>query len=297
MKQVKCRSLFILITMLFFIFIGCAENEENNDDNPYPKNDIIIDETTFPDDLFREYIKDEIDKDRDDKLSSNEIAAVEEICINALDDEKYANLSSIEGIAYFEKLKDLRILYCQLKDIDVSNNIYLNTLCIDSERLNVLDISNNKELQCFVCRNSKLNTIDLSNNTKLKELTLNDKTIKNIDLSNNTKIEELDLSGTGLEELDVTKITNLKSISVCGTELNELNLSNNIDLQFIEIINTPMKIIDTSNNSELLSIYCQNTNIQIIDLSNNPKVYEVECNESTKIIGEEQLTLLERFSE
>jgi len=66
-------------------------------------------------------------------------------------------------------------------------------------------------------------------------------------------------------------------------------------LQFIEIINTPMKIIDTSNNSELLSIYCQNTNIQIIDLSNNPKVYEVECNESTQIIGEEQLTLLERF--
>ena len=49
------------------------------------------------------------------------------------------------------------------------------------------------------------------------------------------------------------------------------------------------------NNPELLSIYCQGSKITTLDLSNNPKVYEVECDDSTVIIGEEQLNILERF--
>ena len=41
--------------------------------------DVAIDETNFPDENFRQYVKTEFDKDNNDSLSAEEIAAVDSI--------------------------------------------------------------------------------------------------------------------------------------------------------------------------------------------------------------------------
>ncbi|NCC44922.1 MAG: hypothetical protein EOM18_15390, partial [Clostridia bacterium] len=85
---------------------------------PTPRTgDIGINETTFPDETFRNYIKKVKDKDSDGSLSATEIAGVTEINVK----DKTA-ITSLKGIEYFTALKELNCNSTGITSLDVSSN-------------------------------------------------------------------------------------------------------------------------------------------------------------------------------
>lgn len=78
---------------------------------------IAIDEEHFPDEVFREYLKDNFDKDGDGNFSQGEIDSVTSIDVNGKHEIK-----SLVGISHFSSLKSLNCKWVALTSLDVSQN-------------------------------------------------------------------------------------------------------------------------------------------------------------------------------
>lgn len=116
-----------------------------------------IDETTFPDSVFREYIFKNIDLDHDEQLSQDEMDAV--LIINIIGDPE---LTNVKGIENFTQLQAITIENSGLTEIDLSKQTMLTNISLNKTKLRMIDLSNNHSLT----------HIDISNCEELKEVIL-----------------------------------------------------------------------------------------------------------------------------
>jgi hypothetical protein len=126
--------------------------------------DVEINETNFPDDVFREFVASEFDENEDGFLSANEIEGFTYI------DVREKGISDLTGIEYFSSLYELNCNYNQLTFLDVSKNSKLYCLYCSDNQLTTLDVSNNRDLMKLDCSGNQLTSLDLSNNSNLYDL-------------------------------------------------------------------------------------------------------------------------------
>lgn len=96
----------------------------------------------FPDDIFREYVLDNFDKNGDGDISSSEAKKVKTIDVSGM------GIESLEGI---EKFTKLTLLNC-------SNNVITS-----------LDLSANKSLATLYCHDNPMDEIDIGYSSKLSK--------------------------------------------------------------------------------------------------------------------------------
>lgn len=185
---------------------------------------VKINESYFPDAIFRQYIADNFDKDGDGVLSAEEIAAVTEIDVNKM------GISSLIGVEYFTELTSLSCDNNQITSINISNNKNLSRLYFDNNLLTTLDVSNNQNLTIIHCDSNLLTAIDLSNNTELTYFSCYDNQIKKLDVSKNTKLTHLECSNNQLTTLDLSKNTELTDLYCDGNQLAFVDVIKNNQL-------------------------------------------------------------------
>ncbi|MBR5348932.1 MAG: extracellular solute-binding protein [Lachnospiraceae bacterium] len=108
---------------------------------------VRINEKQFPDEIFRDYVRNKFDENEDDILSKEEILQATEV------DVDYTDVKSLKGI---ENLSELTVLSCKGTDLEE------------------LDVSANRELQTLRCVGNALSSLDVTNNTKLGTLEVNE---------------------------------------------------------------------------------------------------------------------------
>ena len=138
--------------------------------------DIEINETNFPDAIFRNWILQQY-YGMDGKLTENEIKDVTYIAVN----EK--NISTLKGIEYFTSLNVLICPLNQLTSLDVSKNTALIWLNCKSNQLTSLDVSQNTALERLYCYSNQLTSLDVSNNTALTWLECYSNQLTSLDVS------------------------------------------------------------------------------------------------------------------
>ncbi len=166
------------------------------------EREVAINEINFPDDNFREYIKNRFDLNKDDILKGNE-ANVQVLNIYG----KY--ISSIKGIEFFP---DLRVLNCYnnfIKDIDVTKNLELADFEFDYNEVSTIDVSKNVKLEEFWCPGNKLTHLDVSNNVALINLYCDNNMLDRLDLTKNVNLRTLTCSTNMLTSLDLSQNVNL----------------------------------------------------------------------------------------
>ena len=146
--------------------------------------DIAIDETNFPDAIFRNWILQQY-YGMDGKLTENEIKDVTSIAVY----EK--NISTLKGIEYFTSLTFLNCSSNQLTSLDVSKNTALTTLSCSSNQLTTLDVSNNTALTWLDCYSNRLTILDVSKNTALTWLDCYSNQLSSLDVSQNPSLRTL----------------------------------------------------------------------------------------------------------
>lgn len=164
MKKTKILGLVLALIMFFTnlplgMGVVYAEGEE----------DLSIEFGNFPDAKFRDYIKDNIDKDGSGSLSKAEREAVTEIKVGRTDynDTQYDNLV---GLKYFPNLQTLICFDNDMEELNLSENTELTYLdCSQNNLRNTLDLSKNKKLKTLICRNNKIETLNLENNAALEK--------------------------------------------------------------------------------------------------------------------------------
>ncbi len=167
-------------------------------DNPTAIPGVEINETNFPDPVFRQYLAKNFDKNTDGRLSDKEIADVTGLYLGEL------GISDLTGIQHFENLKTLGCSDNDLTQLDISENKALTHLYCENNNLTTLDTSNNVLLFVLDCHNNKLTKLDFSNNPELKAVWCCDNQLTSLDVSHNTLLSDLACSNNQLASIDLS---------------------------------------------------------------------------------------------
>ncbi len=271
-----------------------------------------IDMSAFPDPIFRHYILDRVDTDKNMILSADELA-IDKINV------EHTGINDLKGIEYFKNLTYLNCAENYLTSLDVSGNTKLTDLYCGKNLITDLNLSGCGELTRLSCANNSLSGIDLRHNTKLMYLICSDNQINKLDLSNqpdlisfesdnnllseldfsnNRKLEtvncfnnlltKLDIKGCNslkyiycqmnfLTSIDVTDKSELLNLYLGNNKLSSIDVSNNTKLTELSIYNNLFTAIDVSNNENLEIFYCDNNDLTEINVRNNPKLRELSC--------------------
>ena len=125
---------------------------------------VDIDEKSFPDPIFREYVSANIDQDKDRNLSIEELSAVTVL------DVGYQGIADLKGIEYFTYLRELDCVGNHLQKLDISAFSRLESLTCNYNPLTELVIPYNSGLQILRTADTLLMSLDVSRLQQLTEL-------------------------------------------------------------------------------------------------------------------------------
>lgn len=212
----RCMGIFLVLCMTLSLLPATASATENG---------VAINETNFPDALFREKVA-EYDKNNDGVLSDTEISNIRSISING-DSSKGGDVTDLKGIEYFTSLTRLQCGHNKISKLDVSKNTALTELYCPNNELTELDLGNNTALGQLTVTNNQLKELDISKNTALTNLLCGDNELTSLDLSKNTALKSLECFSNKLTALDLSNNTNLEVLRCNDNKLTSLDLSNN----------------------------------------------------------------------
>ena len=233
--------------------------------------DVAINETNFPDENFREYVKKEFDTSKNNFLSTAEIAAAKDIHVEG------KPITSIEGIEHFTALEFLNCSNTKLTTLDTSHNTKLVSLeCNDAPTLTSLNVSQNTELKVLRCNNNALADLDLTNNTALETLECGENEFTTLDLSKNTSLKYFGFFNGKLSSLDLTNNTNLEELYFCGNNFSTIDISKNTKLKFLHLFSNQLITLDTSKHSNLQRLWVYDNPLTSMKLGDNGSTMEVK---------------------
>ena len=232
---------------------------------------VEIDETNFPDEKFREYVKTKFDKDNDDILSADEIAKAKEISVEG------NPITSFKGIEYFTALTSLECSRTKLTSLDTSHNKKLGYLrCNYIPDLTTLNVSQNTELKVLYCNDNALADLNLTNNSALETLECGDNELTTLDLSKNTELKYFGCFNSKLSSLDLTHNTNLEELYFCGNNFSTIDVSQNTKLKYLHLFGNQLITLDTSKNSNLQRLWVYTNPLTSMYLGDSGSIREVK---------------------
>jgi len=257
----KIVNLLLACMML----VACDRNTDEPDEPDEPKIPL---ETM--DAVFRLYLLENFDLNGDEIISEEEAALVKEIRINGI--------HSLEGIQYFPNLEILDISYNGnfLFTIDLSHNTALKSLYCDYCDVRQLDVSENHALETLSCRSrpgmvGELNSLTI--NPELKFLNINGHKMTSLDFSGNKFLKELYCQSTTLTNLNVSQSV-LEILDCSGPQLDLLNINDCTSLKEITCEANSLSFV-ASNCSSLERVYA--FGLRQLYVSDSPLLKILEC--------------------
>lgn len=272
-----CMMLSVLPVGAFAAEPG-AEEQENGASaqaDPVGSEFVEINSTNFPNQVFLQYVKDNIDTadttgQKDGKLSQAERDAVTEISITN------TNCTDLTGIAYFANLK---ILYCsdnKLTGLDMSGNPALEQLLCYENNLESLNVTKNKKLSKLKCQHNGLKELNLKDNENLTELNCSYNQLTTLDVSKNAKLSILECYNNGMEELNLGDITNLSWLLCAENNLTELDVSKNPYLERLHCRHNKLRRLVIGKNYSLTMLYLMDNQLTSLDLNGKWEIWNFD---------------------
>ena len=265
----------------------------NNSGLSEEKKGIKIGSNTFPDEKFRAYILENIDKDGDGYLSETEIAETTSITCGA------RSISSLKGIEYFVNVQSIDCRGNNLTQLDVSKNTALEDLDCSENNLTQLDVSKNIYLRGLACFENNLTQLDVSKNTVLEKLACQQNNLIQLDVSKNVwylncyknNLTQLDVSknvtlwylycdNNNLTQLDISKSVELRNLSCAKNNLTQLDISKNVKLYMLSCYKNNLTQLDVCKNTALEDLDCSENNLTQLDVSKNTALEDLDCSEN-----------------
>ena len=221
-----CMMLSVLPVGAFAAEPG-AEEQENGvsaQADPVDSEFVEINGTNFPDPVFQQYVKDNIDTadttsgQKDGRLSKAERDAVTGISIDN------QNCTDLTGIAYFTNLKTLSCKQNRLNELDLKDNVNLTELDCSYNQLTTLDVSKNAKLRILECYNNSIAELNLGDITNLRWLLCAENNLTELDVSKNRYLERLHCRYNNLRRLVIGNTYSLTMLYLLGNHLTSLDL-------------------------------------------------------------------------
>lgn len=221
-----CMMLSVLPVGAFAAEPGAEEQENGASAQAAPVDSefVEINGTNFPDPVFQQYVKDNIDTadttsgQKDGRLSKAERDAVTGISIDN------QNCTDLTGIAYFTNLTTLSCKQNRLNELDLKDNVNLTELDCSYNQLTTLDVSKNAKLRILECYNNSIAELNLGDITNLRWLLCAENNLTELDVSKNRYLERLHCRYNNLRRLVIGNTYSLTMLYLLGNHLTSLDL-------------------------------------------------------------------------
>lgn len=275
-----------------------------------------IDEKSFPDPIFREYVLTRIDQDKDGILNSDEVHGTTVLEVNDL------GIIDLTGINYFRELRELNCSGNYLEELDASGFRWLGTLTCNNNPLKELTVSGDGWLTALRSADTLLTSLDVSGLRNLTELSV-DKDVEVIGAERDDLIvirvarsshpewetiptlafvpptlqeglipidrelfpddvfreyisDNCDTNGDGA--LSESEIGETFIMELQGLKIKDLTgLSLFFNVNYLNARELELEELDLSANGELEILICTNCGLKSLNLSNNDKLHDLFC--------------------
>lgn len=243
------------------------------DTNPQTnESKLWINEANFPDPIFRLYILNNFDKDKNGYIGYPEILEYQKIFIS-----NEPELSSLQGIEYFQNLRSLDCSQTKITSIPADRFEFLERLDCYDTGLTSIDISQCTRLNYLDCSHTAITAIDVSNCSQLTFLCVISTNISALDVSSLKSLQYLQCSATKISSLDVSKNTNLLILYCSKTNISSLDLSHQPNLIDLNIDETKISNLDLSQNTKLQTLRCGRCQLRELNLENHTAFTDLFC--------------------
>ncbi len=254
---------------------------------------VPINEETFPDPVFREYVLKIVGSS---VLTEEKARQIEVLDVSWSNIKKVLGkrdpITSLMGIRYLRYVKDLNCSGQELKKtLNLEQNSSVEKLNCSGNQLTglwfhkgsslryldcsvneftALNLSKNPELTELYCNGNQITSLDLSANTKLQKINANCNNLTTLDTRNLPELTYLDLQANfDLKSIDVSKSTKLESLNVAQGKLTSLNVKSNRKLVELKVYDNQLTALDVRSNYLLKDLACFENQLTALDLSSN----------------------------
>ncbi len=226
-------------------------------------HEITINSTNFPDDNFRQFVLENLDKSqpKDGILSESEIASVRSIDVSS------RSIKDLYGIGFFTSLTQLNCSSNQITTLELSANKELKSLECYSNNLSSLRVNQNQNLSHLDCCQNNLQ--ELRFGTSLDFLCCHDNRLTDLAVQNSPSLTHIECYNNMLATLDLSNNVQLLRLDCSNNKLKELDLSQCISLVYLNCQDNLLSCLDTSYNVNLPT----NGQIATTNGENQDKIY------------------------
>ena len=235
---------------------------------------VKIDESNFPDEVFRSYVSSHFDNNRDKLLSNAEILAVKKI------DVASTKVADLKGIDIFQQLNYLNCDGTPIASLNLSKNQKLIRVMCGAGPLSSIDLSGCDELREFVCSYSQLEELILSANKALESLVIESNSLlTKLDVSGLSSLIFLDAAcNFSIEEINLTGCTELETLYADYGSLTSLDITNCKSLRFLSIYGNQFTQLDIPKDTQLRALNCGGNEITKLALSGCSTIKQLDTN-------------------
>ena len=170
--------------------------------------DVWVNEATFPDDNFRNFVIDYFDLPAYNRptLTDAMISETKKL------DLSRKGISSLTGIGYFTSLEELDCSQNDLRELNTNGCTALTNLDCADNRINSLTVNRNVNLIRLKCCANMISELNVKENTALEELICQKNQLSSLDVSGNPNLKWLGCYENNVSTLDVgghSKLENL----------------------------------------------------------------------------------------
>ena len=244
---------------------------------------IPINEETFPDPVFREYVLKIVGSSvlTEEKSQQIEVLDVSKDNIKKVLGDR-APITSLMGIRYLRYVKDLNCSGQELKKtLNLEQNSRVEKLNCSGNQLTGLWFHKGSSLRYLTCSVNEFTALDLSKCSELIELSCSNNKLTSLDLSANTKLQEINASSNKLTALDVRHLSELTHLYLwSNSDLKAIDVSKNTKLEFLSVSHCKLTSLNVSNNRKLVELYVYNNQLTALDVRSNYLLKKLSCYEN-----------------
>ena len=244
---------------------------------------IPINEETFPDPVFREYVLKIVGSSvlTEEKSQQIEVLDVSWSNIKKVLGDR-APITSLMGIRYLRYVKDLNCSGQELKKtLNLEQNSRVEKLNCSGNQLTGLWFHKGSSLKYLTCSVNEFTALDLSKCSELIELSCSNNKLTSLDLSANTKLQEINASSNKLTALDVRHLSELTHLYLwSNSDLKAIDVSKNTKLEFLSVSHCKLTSLNVKNNRKLVELFVYNNQLTALDVRSNYLLKKLSCYEN-----------------
>ena len=244
---------------------------------------IPINEETFPDPVFREYVLKIVGSSvlTEEKAQQIEVLDVSDDNIKKVLGDR-APITSLMGIRYLRYVKDLNCSGQELKKtLNLEQNSRVEKLNCSGNQLTDLWFHTGSSLRYLDCSVNQFTALNLSKNPELTELSCSNNKLTSLDLSANKKLQKIVAQTNALTTLDTRNLPELTDLYLWGNhDLKSIDVSKNTKLEFLSVSHCKLTSLNVSNNRKLVKLYVDDNQLTALDVRSNYMLKKLGCYEN-----------------